>query len=430
MMHCNSTIRLFLFVIIIPGFTNLTAQPMPPVSDGDNLHFNPFFINPDWDMQCGTEDIITTHFYLSQWENRHIRTDWFNEQNWLGKSANMAIRFSRYALLDVSVDYFSVVFQHEYFGHGARYREFDMDGIFYKFDWPPPYGHGGGQATNQRSVDISRQQVISIWTAGIESEQILNRDLRLHWMNRGNLSTREASLYFWSFQIAAVYVQDSEENLSLLSAENDPQAYIRLINAENGYTDLQNLKMNMKDLKKKMQLNKADPFLFYSMYVLLKDYLWDGKKSVNMPMLHFGNVSYLPAFRAGLTPFGVQYYFENYIRTAKRNSLVELQYGDQTFHKSWGGVGFTVQNVLQLENSTFDITAYLWNQPGLKFGNTSVREEKSGLGSCFTVRGYYALQPGSATWITIELGYKTAGYIDAYPLDASPLVKFGLAFRN
>ncbi|MEZ4762855.1 MAG: hypothetical protein R3C26_06525 [Calditrichia bacterium] len=50
-----------------------------------------------------------------------------------------------------------------------------------------------------------------------------------------------------------------------------------------------------------------------------------------------------PAFRSGLTPFGIEYHFENYLRFNRKVALLDLSYGDQSLDNTWGGVGVSVQ---------------------------------------------------------------------------------------
>ena len=180
-----------------------------------------------------------------------------------------------------------------------------------------------------------------------------------------------------------------------------------------------------------MLVNVANPFIFYSLYSIFKSYLWDGSISNGVPVISFGSVDYLPGLRAGLTPFGIEYHMDNYLSFNKMSALVDISYGDQTFHDSWGGVGVHIQNIYSPENFSFDLSINVWNQPELKFGYNPAEIKGGGIGGAFSVRGYYNF-PGIEFPLAavLELGYKSVGFIEGYELDSSPIFMIGLALRN
>ena len=258
-------------------------------------------------MRAGSQSLLTTHATLVRIEDILMGTRWVDEQSFQGKAINFSGRLSKLILLDVPIDYFTVVLLHEYIGHGARYRELDIPNIDYGYDLPPPYGKGGGQASTSIGPGvISRHEEIAIWTGGLESHQVLNSSLRKRWMVLGEQHYREALTYFWSFQISLTYIQDTEDLYPAMDNVNDPQAYIRLLNLNNGYADVLNLPFSLDDLKHAMNRNAFDPMVLISMYNGLIKYLWSGNPISIIPMLKFGSVKYLPSMHVGLTPFGVE----------------------------------------------------------------------------------------------------------------------------
>jgi hypothetical protein len=410
---------------------SLADSVMSQVSQTTHRTYFPLLFDPGLTMRTGAENIITFQTAIAFSEDRLIGTRWFRESNGVNKIGGVSGRFAKYAIIDLPVDYFSIVLAHEYFGHGARYRELDMDDIHYGFDWPPPYGKGGGEATNYKSVFISTHEILSIWESGIEVQALINREIGMRWMATNEMNYREASQYFWSFQILFSYIQDTNEDLADGTNDNDPRAYTRIINAHAGYTDVHNLKMSVKDLKSKMMLNAANPFIIYSMYSIIKTYLWDGNSTTAVPALRFGNLSYLPALRAGLTPFGIQYHLDNYLRFKEMVALVDICYGDRTFFDSWGGVGVNIRNIYQTSNFTFDLNANIWKQAELQFGLNPTVSKGGGIGGAFSVRGYYDFRSSKIPLAVImEVGYKTTGFLEGYNLDSSPILFIGLALRN
>ncbi len=399
-------------------------------SSAINKSYLPILYSPGLGIWSGEETINSIHTGVTYFEDKYIGTRWFPESNVLGKAGGVTARLAKYALLDVPVDYFSVVLGHEFFGHGARYREFNIEDIHYSFMLPPPYGKGGGESSKNGALPVSYQELLSIWFGGVEIHPGINKDLSLRWISRNEINYREASLYFWSFQILISYIQDTNEDLFDGTSDNDIRAYTRIINAQAVYTEPDNIKMSVKDLKSKMMINAVNPFLVYSLYSMIKTYLWDGNQSNEVPMISFGDVKYLPGFRAGLTPFGVEYHLDNYIRLKDIASLIDIRYGDKTFYSAWGGAGILVQNIYKPQNFTFDANLNIWKQPGLKFGNDKAELKGKGIGGAFSLRGYYDF-PNTKLPISavLELGYKTIGFLEGYSLDSSPIFALGLALR-
>ncbi len=430
--------QVYYFTIILFLSTNIYPQKLSSTSDSIrsdqqrvNQIYYPLLYSPSLNMRSGAETITSIHKGLTVLEDNLISTNWFSESNILGKTGGITVRLAKYVFIDVPVDYFSIVLGHEYFGHGSRYREFDIKGIHYSFMSPPPYGLGGGEASKDGALPVSYHQLISIWTGGIEIHRLINKNLSLRWIAKNEMNYREASQYFWSFQILWTYLQDTKEDIFDGTSDNDIRAYIRLINSKAVYTNPGIIKMSVKDLKSKMMINVVNPFIFYSLYSIIKTYLWNGNKSNEIPTINFGDVNYLPSLRAGLTPFGVEYHLDNYFRYKEMASLINIRYGDQTFYDFWGGIGLLVQNVYSPSKLSFDINVNIWNQPGFKFGNDQAEIKGEGIGGAFSIRGYYNF-PNNKFPISamVEVGYKSAGFLEGYALDSSPIFALGIAIKN
>lgn len=409
------------------GFTILAYADEPDFSPRSYLTLT---YDPGLTMRSGAENITTVHSELTRVEDRLIGINWFPEQDVIGKAGGLGFRLTKYFLIDLPLDYYAVVFSHEYLGHGARYRELDVDNIHYAFDMPPPYGDGGGEASANGSHAVNIHEVLAIWMGGVEVHPMINRQLCLRWMAKREIQYREASLYFWSWQIMFRYIQDTNEDLTIPENDNDLSAYTNIINEHYGYTDYNNLPMDVKDLKSATMIDIANPFLLFSMYTIMKTYLWDGHGFTTFPTLNFKGVNYLPSFRTALTPFGLEYHMENYFRFKNKASLIDVRIGDDAFHNSWGGFGVQVVNMIEGKRYSLDANLHIWSQPEIEIGVDPIAYEGGGVGGALTLRGYYDLSPQSPVAGLVELGYKTAGFIEGYEMDASPIVMVGLGFRN
>ncbi|MEJ2567403.1 MAG: hypothetical protein P8Z50_00760 [candidate division WOR-3 bacterium] len=335
----------------------------------------------------------------------------FPEEKPLSKAGGIAYRLSKYILIDLPVDNFSITFTHEYFGHGARYREQDWENVYYEIKIPFPYGTGGGAAIGSSSSSrvYSDHEWLALSSGGLEVQSLMNRELSLRWMARGDIYYREASLYLFSFMVNLVYFQTTRED----TLHHDVAQYLRLLNDHAGYSDLGNLLMDAEDIKNRNIINLADPFLFYALYTQLKTYIWDGNLPGKLPMISIKGIDYLPSFRMGLAPFGPEYHLENYFRLKNKVLLLDLRIGDPTFYKSWGGIGLFAHNVYENKRFSLDVKFDIWKQPGIEIGGEdSITLKGGGLSGAFSIRGYYdftsSQYPISAI---LELGYKSPGIL-------------------
>ncbi len=418
--------HLVTFVIVLIANLVIAQEGIEPIP-----YRHKIILDRTLSIRSGVENVKTLHYGISRLEDRFIPNKWFSEEKLYQKSLGFLGRSAKYILLDLPLDYLSVVFLHEYFGHGSRYREFDISNVDYGYDWPPPYGNGGGHASTELTWnDISIQELSAIWTGGVESHLLLNRTLNMQWINGDEIYYRDASLYFWSFQILMKYINDSEENYTNIINENDPQAYVRLLNNNYGISNANDFIYTMKDLKNHNRLNAINPFIYLSIYSLLKNYLWDGQvSSFSVPMLKVGKINYLPSYKVELTPFGIEHHLENYFRFVKKTARLDIIRGDNTFHSSWGGLGIMLNNLYSTGKLSADLNINIWNQPQLQLDNNIINNAKE-IGSAISIRGYYESDNSSLPLsLLAEIGYKSQGYLEGFSLGASPIFMLGIGLK-
>jgi hypothetical protein len=416
--------------------TSGSADPSGTVGSQDLLRSSHTFLSliydPGLTMRSGVENVLSVHNGIAWAEDRLIGTRWFSEEGLPRKTGGVMCRFEKYFLLDRPVDYISRVFAHEFYGHGARVREFDFKRVGYSFGLPPPYGEGGGSTTFYfTSRLVSNHEMLAIRAAGLGVESLIEQALGLRWLQRAEINYREASIYLESFVGSFDYIQGTKEILAANQDGHDIVGYLRLINRHAGRNDDSNLLMNVDDLKTRNLINLADPFLVYSLVACFKTYLWAGGTSTALPVVHIKGLDYLPSFRMGLTPFGPEYHMENFFRIGDKVLLADLRIGDQTFYTSWGGIGVLARNICASKRLSLDMNLDLWRQPEIEIGGESITSKGGGLGGAFSVRGRYDLtdsrHPISAL---IELGYKSPGFLEGYALDSSPILMVGMAFKE
>lgn len=388
-------------------------------------------IDPVMSVRSGVEDVTLLHHAVTRTEDRLLGTHWFDEHSAPARMAGVLLRVGKYALLDLPVDYFTAVYTHEYFGHGGRYRELGIHNIDYGYDPPPPYGAGGGHASASiTSGQISDHELLAIWAGGLESHPLLERRLALRWMATQSLHHRDAALYWWTWQIMFKYIQSSGELPTAGAPDNDPQAYVRILNRHAGYVNPDSLAMTVADLRRRNVLNLFNPFLAFSLLAQARA-LWDGHVSTTLPTIPLGPWRYLPSFRMDLTPFGAEYHWDNYFLARDRVALLDLRIGDQTFHRGWGGGGLLVENLYGSGRFFLDLDVNTWKQPKIEIGGSPAVPKGSAIGMAATVRGHFQVaRADTPLWAFVEAGYKSAGFLDGYALDASPILMLGLGWRR
>ncbi|MFH1851682.1 MAG: hypothetical protein ABIA75_04990 [Candidatus Neomarinimicrobiota bacterium] len=381
-------------------------------------------------MRSGSYNILTLHKTVAEIEDRYLGYAWFPGNRFSGRAGNFIGRVTKYILLDCPIDYFSNVLAHEYFGHGARYRELGISDIDYGYDRPPPYGPGGGQASANIGLGVvSTPEKVAIWSGGFEVQNILNRQTRLYWFERRQIHYREAFRYFWCYQLQTNYIQSTAEITTADQGLNDPQAYIYLLNVLNGADGINDQTLSVSDLIGRQKIDLIDPFLFIAVFIQLKTYLWDGNPTASLPTLKLGPLDYLPALHLGYTPFGPEYHLENYLQLGARSALIDLRLGDNAFHQSWGGIELFVKNVCQAENLTIGLDINLWRQPELDLGTDTAPSLTGGNGGAVFLQGYFDLaEYDYPVDILFEFGYKSAGYLDGFALNAGPILLAGIKF--
>jgi hypothetical protein len=411
------------FVRLSPlsGQQAATPPPLPP--DGRSVSL---MVDPDLGMRSGIETAIAANRGFVTIVDGVVGRSWFDGESRAGKAGNVLGRLARYSLVDLPASYFVAVLAHELVGHGGRYRELGVGNIDYGFEWPPPYGSGGGWASTEIRGGVTEHGVSAIWTGGLETHALLQRRLALRWMARDEFDYADALLFWWSFQIQMDYVMGSS-GFEPDVPDNDPRAYVRGLNALAGRTEPADFLWSLDDLKRVYRLNVLNPFVLLAVFEQA-EMLWDGGSTRAMPSIRFGDVAYLPALRTGLTPFGAEVHLESYIRIGRRALLLDLARGDETFHASWWSAGATAQSLVTGGRLTLDAEARAWRQPELQVIGEEVDDAARPLGAGLSLRAYVALgDPATSRYSLVgEVGYKTRGFVEGHRMGAGPSLLLGL----
>ncbi len=165
-------------------------------------------------VNSGSENTLSFNYLSSLAMEKSIRNHWFSEKTLVAKAGAIACRVTKSVLIDDPLDHIAVVWAHEYFGHGARYRELEIDDVTYSIDAPPPYGDGGGSASSSTEGEsFTPHEVAAIYIGGFEVQSAIDRLISMRWVANKTIRYRESSLYFRSFQIMYDYIMGLKDDL-------------------------------------------------------------------------------------------------------------------------------------------------------------------------------------------------------------------------
>jgi len=130
------------------------------------------------------------------------------------------------------------------------------------------------------------------------------------------------------------------------SAEDYSNYLMDLNTGRYGVASARDYRLSIADLQRANQFQLLDPMFALALYRYGADYLGHARNQTYLPMLRLPGtkVSYLPGVRVYLSPFGIEYYQDNYFRYDK--TLVNLFWskGDNKFQRR-GGAGFDVYGI-------------------------------------------------------------------------------------
>ncbi len=369
------------------------------------------------DLLFGTRVVERGSIYLDQKTGAHLSRS-------LPARAWRAVELS---LIYFPLNFFTSIVQHEVFGHGYRIRDINRNAISvngYQFDFPPPYG--SGNAETRFSFIPSRiflPELTTISIAGIEAQSILAFQTSFKWLSLKRIDPRQVALYLVSRYALNIYGTDD----SLNSNENDLTSYTQTLN--HTYSDGS---LSVSHLKTLGLINLIDPFTYLSTYAWFK-YVFSGKE-MKLP------IRYIPSVRLGLTPFGPEYFLDQYL-LKNRPIYFYVKGARHAKNTSFGG-GLFAPTLFQKKGWSLGMRFDFWNQPKLllqegrfSLRRLDLRERANKKNPLYSFHDQHTMRYGCggsfigsyqknrALGFEIEIGGKTAGFLPGYSLYASPVVR-------
>jgi hypothetical protein len=339
----------------------------------------------------------------------------FEERSTWRRSAGVSYRFAKLLLLDLPVEDWLRVANHEVFGHGARLRERFDGRIQYRVGVPPPYGRGGGSTSFTFDREPGVEELLAVTVGGMEANNVGAARVALRAVARGAAPYRDMLRYLLLRLDTAGYILGTGDEPE--EEGHDVSDFLILLQEAAGS------ELTPRDLRRRALIGLADPMLGYAVYGLAVSYLWRGDTHARIPAFRFGEVHYLPALRLQLAPFGTDWVVENTFARAEEATRVSLRIGEAPGARSFGA-SLHRDAMWTWRNATIDIDVHGWRQPRvLDDGGV----ERSNGAAAFAAASV-PLDVGWMRWaaVVVQGGYKTRGFIEGEPLGAGVVVRAGL----
>lgn len=389
---------------------------------GWDIHFSPY---------AGGEDLLFAHRFVERFDG------FFLSKTSICYDKTASARFWRLSELYLGwlpINYLATVAQHEVFGHGYRIRDINRNRAEvcgYSFNPPPPYGEGGAATSYNISSELSTTEETSIAMGGVESTAIMALLTKFKWLEANKIDPRQSVLYLLcqhdlNLYIGTLKISNEDEE------GHDIKGYIQTLN----YTYTNNF-LSSARLRSLSWINLGDPFTYYAIYSWLH-YFWSGKET-KIPMIPIYGYGYLPNVRLGLTPFGPEFFVENYLLQNDRPIYFYLKGGRHSQNR-YGGIGCYVPRLWDIQKWIVGIRLDCWRQPKLLLEpgaipitdiNFSVPPNKND--PIYPYSEQHAMRIGLAGSLIFgyhgrngfeaELGYKSQGFLPGYSLRASPTAR-------
>lgn len=295
--------------------------------------------------------------------------------------------------------------QHEYGGHGGRLREFGFTNLRYEVNFD---GSGSTSFSALKFATLIPHEQIAIGTGGIEATMIMGRTVSDRFINENSIQPGNGMLYIAAMIDQPNYIFNTKRRGN--GPGHDIAGYILQIN------DMyQAPHLGRDKLREYAYLDLIDPMLYFSIYSYVMN------EAIEVPMLKFGSVEYLPALRAVLTPYGPERRLVNHLRFDGKYVRLTVGYGNNKKFTSQyiGAKGYKLYKM-----GSFDVGAELavWNQPEL-LTRTPLNESTrlGAMGEVFAGGDVY-----NKVSLHGAISAKSKGFVPGRPLRANLGFRIGL----
>jgi len=373
----------------------------------------------------GTQDLLTLERAAAAVEDRWLMPSRFDESTRVKRGLGLAYRLGKWYGLDLPQDHFLMVVGHEVFGHGARLREIGATSVDYSFDVPIPYGPGGAVTSFNGNVEATRADALAVDTGGIEAQNVLADHIARDAIATGAIGYRASWLYLESRLDGLRYIRS-------VSPRSAPGHDVRsfLLDFNEGCDPPVCTPLDAATLKRRALTLLGDPMLAYAGYAWAVAYIVRGQASAGVPMIPLTHdVTYLPALRFEMTPYGTAITTEHGFVRHDRLVRLSVGVGDTGARHAWD-VGVAATNVVQRARFRADCSVSVWDQPALDSPPNAQVFNLGGLAAA-TVRIPLGQRSGFSerSSVLVQAGYKSDGFVRGERLHAGPILRVGVTVR-
>jgi len=385
------------------------------------------------------------------WRLKHNYQQSFQDESTSKRILKMALRSGELAVVWYPINYMTMVLQHEVFGHGYRMRSIGsglgkVEG--YKMTYMvDKYGFHVKDAHTRfsccRAPSFSESIAISI--AGLESNSIFAENLVFSWLEKGYIDPRQASLWRSNQFACAKYIKTLKKLDGLTTiwygskSGHDIARYYSTLHRCYGTTN--DLEHHLGELRLKANLTiLLNPFTYLSCLSELSYVFFNS----SIPIFGFsgeGEYWVLPAYKMGLSPFGIEDIIELFIwKKGGSPTLVYFKFGQFSSNR-YTGLGIENRKLLTTEYGSFGLKGDFWYQPPLLLDSISEKDmgyeamcdrfldaknQKPGISLSVIYQKSSMKHPNTSVWA--QLGGKTKGFLPGESLVAAPIVKLGASY--
>ena len=325
-----------------------------------------------------------------------------------------------------------MLINHEVNGHGFRLRSLQYKVAAYGLFHPvsiriamllpiPAIGGYTGLADL-----LERDEFITMVIGGSEANNVLAQQVLLKNFSLKTVDHRVYDLFFKSFTDLPLYIAITEDDAAPTKGEKDAQDakdeegntaaeekkikgdieyYQEKINQKHGSKGI-----SIRDLKRASRVFLFNPILYTSIWAFYMHIFW-GKRQFTIPHLKLGNIKYMPLVRMGLTPFGIAYYWVNYVSYKQKTFLFSINAGNSSFYSDYyGGVQIQTNQLWMGKHYGLDVMANLWYQPKLVLQAEDQVEDKNHWGGLLSIDN--KLRISKNLILNAGVSYKTKGFVE------------------
>ncbi len=387
----------------------------------------------DFSPYAGGEDLLFATRLVEAAE------DWWFKMPPSKSAQARTLRLSELISFWLPLNYLAMVVQHEVFGHGYRIRDLGKSRakvLGYQFDAPPPYGSGGGATVYAMTERFTTTEETAVSQGGIEATAVLANEAKWTWLDNRILDARQGCLYLLSQHDIAFYIGSLKVvRTGGETSGHDINDYLHWLNLT--YPEKH---LSSSRLRSLSWIGLLDPFTYYAIWSLIH-YIASGRDT-KIPMIRTWSAGYLFSARLGLTPFGPEYFVENYL-AGKRGGVYYfyLKAGRHAYN-NYFGIGMFSPMICRLGRWDLGMRFDAWRQPKLLLQPASIPfseiaakgrlpaplypySQRHTMKNGFSLSALLFWRWKESCGFEGEFGGKTGGFLPGYSLWAAPTVRGG-----